>query len=149
MQHENKTLREWMHALDGLGMAISGSDERHEADLIRLFHDLVCHSPTPTLVLGLATPSTARLESLLDLEATDSAVLSFIGPDMGFCLSRGSEGDHLASVILPHRQEETTAAGATMALACLCALTQALANASPALRADKSDILTQSSSLLH
>ncbi|MBU3991608.1 MAG: hypothetical protein KKA12_03510, partial [Alphaproteobacteria bacterium] len=74
-------------------------------------------------------PARARVEALLAAGAPESAALALIGGSAGYMLSRGGDGQHLASVVLPGRGEEVTAGGDTLALALIGALALALAEA--------------------
>ena len=67
-----------------------------------------------------------RVESLLLVGAAESAALALVGRGVGYMLSRGTNGSHLATVVLPGQTQEYTATGGTVALALLAAQTAAL-----------------------
>lgn len=63
---------------------------------------------------------------MLALGAYESAVFFLIGSDTAFMLSRGANGNCLASAVLPDGSEEVTAEGSTLALALLAAFLSSL-----------------------
>ena len=71
-------------------------------------------------------PNAKTLEALLALGAHESAALALMGDDSAFMLSRGTNGNCLASVMLPDSLEEMVAEGSTLALALLCAFLSSL-----------------------
>lgn len=71
-------------------------------------------------------PGVTQLEVLLAADAYESAALALLGPEWGYMMSRGSGGVCLATVIAPGGDEDTTAQGATPALALMIALASAL-----------------------
>lgn len=129
----------WFDALHDLALACAGAFADDEAALLRRFHGLIGHAPSPALLAGMAQPDAATFEAFVSLGATTSAALSLIGEDAGYMLSRDADGQHLASVILPGRFEETTAGADTAALALVGALAMALHEVLP-LSADQFDI---------
>ena len=144
MYQSRELLRAWLHRLEGLAMAIANAPIDRESDLVRLFHDLMASVPDAALLGGLVQPDPARIETLLTAKAPDSAAMAFIADDAGFCISRGGDGTHIASVVLSGASEESTASGPTLALACLGALALAVADAPMALlaRAQMQDVVS-------
>lgn len=71
-------------------------------------------------------PDSITFEALLTLRAYESAALALVSPQMGYILSRGGNGVAVASVALPLADQDTTACGATPALALLAALALSL-----------------------
>jgi len=76
------------------------------------------------------------LEAMLALGAHESAVLALVGDDTAFMLSRGANGNCLASAVLPDGSEEMVAEASTLALALLAAFLSSL-HADSAIFADR------------
>ena len=129
----------WFDAMDDIALACAGAFADDEGALLRRFHGLLGHAPSPVLLAGLAQPDAALFDASVSLGAATSAALSLIGEDAGYMLSRDSSGQHLASIILPGRLEEATAGADTAALAIVGALAVALHDLLP-LPADLHDI---------
>ncbi|MBB3955383.1 hypothetical protein [Novosphingobium sediminicola] len=117
---------DWFQRLDELARTIRGAQAGREIHLLRLFLDLIDHVPELALLQGITPPARDRIEAMLAAGATESAVMMLMGQDSGFCLSRGADGAPLASILLPYRFQESTAGGASLTLACLAALADAL-----------------------
>ena len=147
-RHTTIDLADWLHQLDGLSLLAAGADRADEANLIRLFQNLLERAPNRSLIEGLQLPDTLHIEALLSFGANDSAALAFLGAEIGYCISRSGQGAHLFSVILPRCCDETTASGTTLPLACLGALAQALANVAPVQR-PQTTVTPLRSNLLH
>ncbi len=90
---------------------------------------LMAQALVTTALAGTHIPAFAAFEVLLGVEAWECAALSLLGDDCGYMLSRGIDGQHLASVILPGRAEEAIASADTAALAIIAALALALNDA--------------------
>lgn len=90
------------------------------------------------------------IEAMIASGACESAALAMLGPDRTFMLSRGKNGTCLASVVIPEKEEELIAEGATMALALLAGhvsvLLSLLEEAAPA---EPPAIRTATSARLH
>ncbi|WP_310531007.1 hypothetical protein [Novosphingobium sp.] len=129
----------WFDALDDLALACAGAFAEDEGVLLRRFHGLLEHAPSPALLAGIAQPDAALFDASVSLGAATSAALSLIGEDAGYMLSRDSSGKHLASIILPGHFEEATVGADTAALAIVGALAVALHDPLP-LPADLHDI---------
>lgn len=117
---------DWADRLADLTGACSTAFARDEARYLRAFHALLRAAPSAELIAGLAIPDAARFGALIVASACDSAALSLLGASCGYMLSRGNEGEHMASVILPGQIEECTASGDSLALALVAALATAL-----------------------
>lgn len=102
------------------------SGKKEQADVIREAKLLFLLDPAVS-AMGLGSyPSVATLEGMLASGAAESAALALLGDQARFKLSRGIRGECLASVMLPHRDHEATAAGQTLALALVGAKASAL-----------------------
>lgn len=123
------SLAGWRQELGELALACAGSFPAEEAQRLRDMRRLLAAAPNPALLRGLAVPCAERVEELVRADAASSAALEMMAPDFGYLLSRGASGQHLASVILPGAEEETSASGDTMALALIGALGLALVEA--------------------
>jgi hypothetical protein len=119
----------WRQALGELALACAGSFPAEEAQRLRDMRRLLAAAPMPALLRGLAVPCAERVEELVRADAASTAALEMMAPDFGYLLSRGASGQHLASVILPGAEEETSASGDTMALALIGAIGLALVEA--------------------
>ncbi|MCW1402101.1 hypothetical protein OKA06_07090 [Novosphingobium sp. MW5] len=129
----------WFDALGELALTSAGSFPDEEARLLRQLYHLVANAPSPAFLAGVVQPDIAQFEASVGIGATESAALSLLGEDAGYMLSRGSGGQHLASVILPGRMEEATAGADSAALAIAGALAIALRDMLP-LSANRSDL---------
>lgn len=130
----------WFDALGELALTCAGSFPEEEARLLRQLYHLIANTPSPGFIAGVMQPDIARFEASIGIGATESAALSLLGEDAGYMLSRGSGGQHLASVILPGRVEEATAGADTVTLALVAALAIALQDVLP-LSASRHDSL--------
>ena len=112
----------WRMRVAELGSACCISEPAGEADGIReAFHLLMLAPPGP-LSQWKVRGSQERIEAMLAAGAGESAALSILPPDAGYMLSRGANGEHLASVFLAGADHEMTSHGATAALALVAAL---------------------------
>lgn len=121
--------RPWRQRLAELALACAGSFAADEAARIGEACELLARAPDRALFAGLAVPAPARVKALLAAGAPESAALALFGGGACYMASRGGDGQHLASVILPGRGDEVTASGDTLALALIGALALALAEA--------------------
>lgn len=119
----------WRQELGEIALACAGSFPAEEAQRLRDMRRLLAAAPTVALLHGTCVPSADRIDQLIAADAAANAALEMLGPDCGYLLSRGASGQHLASVILPGVDEETSASGDTMALALIGALGLALVEA--------------------
>jgi hypothetical protein len=121
----------WRMRLEELGMACRMSEPAGQADGIREAFDLLMLTPVSYLTQLKPRLAEAKLEAMMGAGAHESAALALLPAGAGYMLSRGPNGDHLASVILPESDEEMTAGGATAALALVAALMAELAELYP------------------
>lgn len=108
--------------LEELGTACRISEPAGQADGIREAFDLLMLTPVSYHLQLRPRLAEAKLEAMIGAGAHESAALALLPRGAGYMLSRGPNGDHLASVILPESDEEKTASGATAALALVAAL---------------------------
>ena len=120
----------WQARAGDFALSCAGSFASDEATRLGEFVALLRACP-PCLLRGLNVPDVDRTETLLAVGATTSlATELFERADIGYLLSRGGHGSaHLASVVLPNALEEISASGDTAALALICALALAMAEA--------------------
>jgi hypothetical protein len=111
-----ETLIDWLALNDTLGDAV----------VVRRLMDVLERAPHPALLGGLHSIDAATVDRLLSADAADALVLRLIGAQSGFLASRGASGEHLVSVVLAGQATESSAAGATLARAVVCALALAL-----------------------
>ena len=116
----------WVHRLSEFALACSGSTVLDEASRLREVYALLSDAPSPALLAGVALPEHSYFETLLRVGAYTSAAFALLGDDSAMMMSRSSDGNHLASVILPGRSEEMTAGGESAALALAAALVLSL-----------------------
>ena len=116
----------WRMRLEELGHACRISEAAGQSDGVREAFDLLMLAPPgqqshlgPHLAPKLAE---AKIDAMLAAGAFESAALALLPQHAGYMLSRGPSGEHLASVFLPDSDRETTAGGATAALALVAAL---------------------------
>lgn len=83
-------------------------------------------SPEEVGLAQLTRTEAQRVEAFLLSGAAESAALALLNRSGGFMISRGSNGSHLATVVLPGQAHEYSATGETVALALLAAQTAAL-----------------------
>lgn len=121
----------WFDALGELALACAEAFVNDEAELLRRFHGMIDQAPSAAFLDGTAEPDPVLFETLVSLGAGTSAALSLIGEDAAYMLSRGEDGQYLASVLLPGRYDEATAGADTAALAIMGALAIALHDVLP------------------
>ena len=129
---------DWLHQLSELALSSSAASDGDEVRRLRAARALLARAPYPALLAGVSLPDPLVFEAMLDANATESAALSLLDSDCGIMISRSGDGDCLASVLLPGRSEEVTAAANTIALAVIAALSLALGDI-PAPTSDFSD----------
>ncbi|MDG2005160.1 MAG: hypothetical protein P8J20_17695 [Novosphingobium sp.] len=97
-----------------------------QADRIREAQALLQRSSTSAQHSLASQPDQKIIEAMLGLGAYESAVLALVGGDTAFMISRGANGNCLASAVLPDGSEELVAEGSTLALALLIAFLSSL-----------------------
>jgi hypothetical protein len=115
-----------MQLVGNLGLDSAHADATSEDRCVRDLHELLSRVPDLMLLEGVLMPGERRIESLIAVGAAGTATLEMLETTTGCMISRGSDGLYFASVVLPHRDRECSAAGATMALAIIAALAIAL-----------------------
>lgn len=111
----------WKARLRDLLHDCAASTPDEQADRIREAHALLWLSPGQAERFAGPARDVRTLDALLALGAHESAVISLFGGDSAFMVSRGANGNCLASVVAPGGSEELVAEGSTLALALLCA----------------------------
>jgi hypothetical protein len=110
----------WRRVLRDFREECALADAASQADRIRQALDLL------NFVKDVTPTRAAQVHRLLAAEAYESAAIALLEPETWFFLSRGPNGTSLASVMLEGQTEESTAEGATLALALLMAKASAL-----------------------
>ena len=121
----------WRMRLEELGLACQISEAAGQSDGVREAFDLLMLAPPVHCLHLLPQLAEAKLEAMLAAGAYESAALALLPKSAGYMLSRGPNGEHLASVFLPASEQEMTASGATAALALVAALMAELAELFP------------------
>jgi hypothetical protein len=116
----------WRMRIEELGTACRTSEPAGEADGIREAFDLLALAPLGCLAGEGMRLCEATLESLLAARAYESAAIALLPECTGYMLSKGINGAHMASVIVPGTAEDNYAFGATASLALIAALMLAL-----------------------
>jgi hypothetical protein len=116
----------WRAQLCNLLHDCAASAPAEQADRIREAHALLCLVTELTGQPPDAMVEWQVVEAMLSLDAHESAVLSLMGGESSFMLSRGTSGICLASAVLPDGSEEMVAEGSTLALALLTAYLSSL-----------------------
>lgn len=118
----------WKAQLRDLLHDCVASTPAEQADRIREAQALLSQGATGSQPAQAISPDTMNLERTLGLGAHESAVIALIGGETPFMISRGTNGNCLASVVPKGASEGITAEGSTLALALLAAfLTMLLA----------------------
>lgn len=127
----------WCRRLEDLTLACVQSVAADQEERIREMRELLSRAPEPALLAGLVLPDAAAMEERLDAQCWESAALAMLDSDSAYLLSRGSQGRHLASVILPGGVEDMPSPGSTLALALIGAMALALSHGAPLAFADR------------
>ncbi len=104
-------------------------------DVLSELPDHLCGPPS-------ALPPRRMFESLLSAEAFETAALRLLG-NCGYMMSRGGKGEVIASVVLPHRQRESTFSASSVAAALCGALCSALHDALTIQRREDRNLLAR------
>jgi hypothetical protein len=116
----------WRMLLGELGDDLTCSGPADEVARLREAYVLLARAPSEVAtVIGALPPREAFATWLAD-DACASAALALLGDRAGYLVSRGGDSRHLATLVLACSGEEHSAAGATLALALIAALTAAL-----------------------
>lgn len=118
----------WRGALDELALVASASGVAATKDRLSELVILLMLAPEPHMLLGVNAIAPDRLRALVDIEAFDTALMAMLGSPLGFLLSRGQDGESLATIALPGALQEQSASGASPALALIAALALSLGN---------------------
>jgi hypothetical protein len=121
MEHEL-----WVGRLDELLAAWRDAGPHSETEFLRSFHHLLQNGRAAAELLGVRVPESNRFDHLLDVAAFHTAVLEFLTETSAYMMSRGSDGIHMATVILTVDGVEATATARTCALAVAGAILLAL-----------------------
>ncbi|MBB4859976.1 hypothetical protein HNO88_003309 [Novosphingobium chloroacetimidivorans] len=119
---------EWLDALRDLSLCCAVSEGDEAQDRVREINALLLVAPARSLIDGLRPIGVARVEALIDAGACETAIMTMLEAGAGFLLSRGSDGQSLATVALPGSAHEASGAGASPTLALVGALADALAS---------------------
>ena len=117
---------QWARRLHDLLDDCDGSHAAEQDSRLREGWCLLLRTPLGLPAWCEALPPEPELEAMIAAEAWESAALALLPPDAGYMLSRGGNGNAVASVVLPGQAEEATSVGETPALAVLAALALAL-----------------------
>lgn len=127
-----RALAAWQDGLEDLAIACCASAPEAATQCLDDFIELIGAAPTCDLRAGLLVEMLGALGST----NAERAVLSALGPDCSFMISRSSGGMFISSVCLPGCEEEATASGSSIALATLGAICIALVERAAAGRQD-------------
>lgn len=116
----------WRAQLCDLLHDCAASAPAEQADRIREAHALLCLGAEMAGETPGALVDWQVVEAMLSLDAHESAVLTLMGGESSFLLSRGTSGICLGSAVLPDGSEEMVAEGSTLALALLTAFVSSL-----------------------
>ncbi|KTR82591.1 hypothetical protein NS277_13285 [Novosphingobium barchaimii] len=118
----------WRGAMDELALVASASGVAATKDRLSELVILLMLAPEPHMLLGVNAIAPDRLRALVDVEAFDTALMAMLSSPVGFLLSRGQDGESLATIALPGALQEQSASGASPALALIAALALSLGN---------------------
>lgn len=120
------TRKEWLAALRELSIHCAGSDAHDTRDRMRDLNKLLMMAPERDLIEGARPLAPSRLETLLEIGAPESAAMAMLAQGTGYLLSRGGDGESLATVVLPGPGREMSGGGPNPALALVGALSLSL-----------------------
>lgn len=118
---------EWRRALRALALCCAGSDVLETPERLCEINALL-GAATAMHVRGVLRMRADRLWALLDLGAWDTAVTAMLAQGTGYLVSRSGDGASLATITLPGSARESSASGASPALALIGALACAVAS---------------------
>lgn len=116
----------WAMAVEGVAIATYAAKQSDEARLLMTLNALLCAAPCRDLVTGLDPVSNESMSAQLGAGAGAAAALGMLGAKSGYMLSRGANGLHIASVILPESHEDASASGASVGIALVGAIALAI-----------------------
>ncbi len=116
----------WTMAVEGVAIATYAAKQSDEVLHLMTLNALLCAAPCPELVAGLDPVSNESISAQLDAGAGAAAALGTLGAKSGYMLSRGANGLHIASVILPESHEDVSASGASAGIALVGAIALAI-----------------------
>lgn len=121
----------WRSQFEDLALTASAAPAASERTLIESLLGLLASMPMRAQSIGYREPNPRELLPLLDANGSASAILLMLPAQSGLMTSRGTEGCHIASVILRTSPEESTSVGHTFALAVVGAFALAVADSDP------------------
>lgn len=119
----------WLVALRTLAIACADGEPEDVAHCLRDINTLLCEAPQIALTAGVLPLGSARMEALLAADAHDTAIMAMLDHGAGYMVSRGGDGQSLATVALPNALHDESGTGATPALALIGALALSLSTA--------------------
>lgn len=123
--------RQWGQRLAALAVAACDPEPGQEDDLLREGYALLAIAPGQHRRRFVRLPRRERFEALLAVGASECAALALMPDNAAYIVSRGSNGVHLASVMLDGDDEEVAAEAPNAGLALLAALAGALRHTAP------------------
>jgi len=119
---------EWLAALHELSLCCAGDAPDEASDRTRELNQLLSRAPDISMVHGLRVLGLAPLEAMLRAHAAEAAIMAMFQHGASYMVSRGGDGQSLATVVLPNSHREQSGAGATPALALIGAVALSLAH---------------------
>ena len=123
--------RIWYARIGALAHDLCDAAATEEPRCLRQTIGLFMMAPAGQKARFAKLPTIHQLEALIAVGAGESAALALLPSDAAYIVSRGSNGVHLASVMLDGVDEEVAAEASTAGLAILAAFAGALTNAGP------------------
>lgn len=117
---------EWRQALADLSRQAGDAQVHDQGDFLRVARTLMTVAPESMAWRFGDLPSRAAFETLLAVEAWESAALALLPESAGYLFSRSGDGAAIASLVLPECAEDVTAEADSPALALVSALAGAL-----------------------
>lgn len=108
---------EMLRPFDGLLAAWRDTNACEERHFLLDFNALLSSVWLVAQLPGLIPARPGQFEQMLDVGAAESAVLKLLAAGSGYMFSRGSNGVHVATVLLAGRETEATASAHTGGLA--------------------------------
>lgn len=127
-------LGEWHERTRALAEGAAEAGWGEQGDCLREAYALITLAPRSLGAWLAELPPQLEFDTMLAAQCWESAAVSLLAAEAGYMVSRGGDGECLASVLLPGMGEEVSAGAQHMALALVSALASALVAACP--RAD-------------